>query len=181
MHRNKVISLLNRYQPTILKEIVAKTKMLEFIQTNENCFERTLEIGHITGSAWLLNKNLDQALLIHHAKLNKWFQLGGHDDGDSDILNVAIKEAQEESGILAIEAVIPDIFDIDIHEIPANKKDQVHFHYDIRFLLKVTSNEEIQINEEAKALAWIGKDESKLPTIEESILRMHQKWISLIK
>ncbi len=178
MHRNKIILLLNRYEPSS-NEIEAKKNILKFIEENENCFERSLEIGHITGSAWLLNKHGDHALLMHHAKLNRWFQPGGHADGDSDILAVAIKEAKEESGISAIEAVMPDIFDIDIHEIPANKKDKAHFHYDIRFLLKVTSDEELQINEEAHELLWIGKNADKSYLNEDSIRRMHNKWINL--
>lgn len=179
MHRNEIINLLNEYQPALSKELKAKERLLKFIKENQDCFKRELEIGHVTGSAWLLNKDGDKALLMHHAKLDRWFQVGGHADGNSDILAVAIKEAQEESGIISIEAVNPGIFDLDIHEIQANSKDKAHYHYDVRFLLKVTSDEELQINEEAKALLWVGKDINKLPTREESILRMHQKWIEL--
>ena len=179
MHRNKVINLLKLYQPTH-KEFGYKNRLLKFIDENKNCFDRELETGHITGSAWLINKTGDKALLIHHAKLNKWLQPGGHADGDPDILSVAIKEASEESGISSISPVSEEIFDIDIHEIPANKKEQSHFHYDIRFILQVTSDEEITINRESHELLWYGKDIKSLPTKEESVLRMHRKWTNQI-
>ena len=90
---------------------------------------------------------------------------------------MAIKEAQEESGIQAIIAIDNQIFDIDIHAIPANSKDKEHFHYDIRFLLQVQSDEKQQINEESKELRWIGKSKANLPTNEESITRMFNKWL----
>ena len=113
MKRQGLIQLLNQYNPSDA-EITIKNDMLSFIDANEDCFERSLEIGHVTGSSWLLNKAGDKALLMHHRKLNKWLQLGGHADGDSDILAVALKEAQEESGITSIEPVNNRIFDIDI-------------------------------------------------------------------
>jgi 8-oxo-dGTP pyrophosphatase MutT (NUDIX family) len=175
MKRNNLIKLLERYNP-VGDEAVAKAEMLKFIRANENCFDREFKIGHITGSSWLINKQGDKALLMHHAKLDKWLQLGGHADGESDILAVAIKEASEESGIKAIEPKSSDIFDIDIHKIPANKKDKEHFHYDVRFLLQVTSEENIEVNEESKELRWISKDKKELPTNEMSVVRMFQKW-----
>ena len=142
MHREKLIKLLNEYTPT-QEEILFKDKILSFVNQYENCFERSLEIGHITASSWLLNKEKTKALLMHHAKLNMWVQLGGHCDGDPDVLEVAIKEAQEESGIQNIKAVSDKIFDIDIHLIPETKKEKSHYHYDVRFLLYVASDERI--------------------------------------
>lgn len=150
--------------------------MLTFIDTYENCFERSLEIGHITASCWLINKDSSKALMLHHAKLDRWFQLGGHCDGNPDTLAVAIKEAQEESGINNIVAVTPEIFDIDIHLIPENKKEKAHYHYDVRYLLQVTGYEEIIQNRESKALAWIDKDRKALPTDTLSVVRMFNKW-----
>ncbi len=178
MHRNHLLKLLNSYTPTD-EEVDAKNRTIEFVKTHENCFERSLTIGHITASAWLLNKTMDKSLLTHHMKLDDWFQLGGHCDGDADVLGVAIKEAQEESGILSIEPVIESIFDLDVHQIPANPRDAAHHHYDIRFLLRVTSDEEIQTNRESKELRWIGKDSKELPTHQRSVVRMFEKWLRI--
>jgi 8-oxo-dGTP pyrophosphatase MutT (NUDIX family) len=78
-----------------------------------------------------------------------WLQLGGHADGDNDILRVALKEASEESGISSIKDISEEIFDIDVHQIPANKNEKAHIHYDIRFILQVSSDEKIKINHES--------------------------------
>ncbi len=179
MKRTLLLNLLNAYTPSEPEELLYKEEMLEFLQKEENCFERSLEIGHFTASSWLLNKTKDQALLMHHAKLNIWCQLGGHCDGESDLLAVAIKEAKEESGISKIAPLQKEIYDIDIHVIPANPKEKEHKHYDIRFLLYVVSEEQPIQNHESKALLWIDKKNSTLPSQEQSILRMHKKWQKL--
>ena len=177
MKRNVLLNMLQRYTPSAPEEIIFKRDTINFIQEHENCFERSLAIGHITASCWLLNKDGDAALLMHHAKLDRWFQLGGHCDGDSDVLAVAIKEAQEESGIMEIVPVDGEIFDIDIHLIPENSKEKAHYHYDIRFLLHVVSDESVIQNSESKALSWISKDFNKLPTQQHSVVRMFNKWV----
>lgn len=179
MKRNILIKKLQQYCPVASEEILFKERILEFIKQYENCFERSLEIGHITASTWLLNKDKSKALLMHHTKLDKWFQLGGHCDGDPDTLNVAIKEAIEESGIQNIAPLSEKIFDIDIHLIPANSKEKEHYHYDVRFLLYVTSDEQIVQNHESKQLQWIGKNKNELMTDNLSVVRMFNKWISL--
>ncbi|MGL4539621.1 MAG: NUDIX hydrolase [Candidatus Rhabdochlamydia sp.] len=176
MRRNNIIKLLQKYVASEA-EIACKKKMLEFIQSHENCFDRSLKIGHMTASAWLVNESNSKALLMHHAKLGQWFQLGGHCDGDSDLLAVALKEASEESGITQIHAISKEIFDIDIHLIPKNKKEQAHYHYDVRFLLQSSNNEICISNRESKELRWVGKEEI-LPTSNPSVIRMFTKWIS---
>ena len=170
--RKEVLNLLKTYRPSP-EEVVFKERMIAFIEEHPRCFERSLEIGHVTASAWLLNKGGTKALLMHHAKLNKWVQPGGHCDGNPHVLEVAIQEAQEESGILQIEAVSSSIFDLDIHEIPERGEVKAHLHYDIRFLLQVTSDEKMKKNGESKELLWVDK---KLPTQSRSVVRMFMKW-----
>lgn len=179
MIQNNLTQLLANYDPKAPEEQVYKEQMLTFIAEHTNCFERSCVIGHITASAWLLNNDYSKALLMHHTKLDKWFQLGGHCDGDSDVLRVAIKEAQEESGIQSIVPVSKDIFDIDIHLIPARKQEIAHYHYDVRFLLQVVGNEEVQQNGESKELRWIDKNLDELPTQQRSVTRMFEKWLVL--
>lgn len=178
MHRANLVKLLHNYNPTFEDEINFKQQMLAFVNQHPDCFERSLEIGHVTASAWLLSKDGTTALLMHHTKLNNWFQLGGHCDGDSDVLAVAIKEAQEESGIKNIVPVSTEIFDIDIHLIPANSREKAHDHYDVRFLLQVNSDEQVVQNKESKELRWIPKNASLLPTQSRSVVRMFDKWIN---
>lgn len=180
MHRNTLLQLLSQYNPSNPREILVKDQMITFINQHNNCFERSLELGHITASAWVLNKDKTKALLMLHAKLNQWLQLGGHCDGNPDVLTVAIKEAQEESGIKSIVPISKNIFDIDIFLNPANKKESAYYHYDVRFLLQITSNEQVIQNRESKELRFIGKNRNELPTNSLSVVRMFEKWIALL-
>lgn len=179
MKRKQLIELLENYFPIRQEEQEYKAKTLEFVRRSEDCFERSAHPGHITASAWLVSKNGLEALLTHHAKLNLWIQLGGHCDGNPDPLSVAIKEAQEESGILDITPIQSTIFDIDVHLIPETKLEKMHYHYDIRFLLKVNSNETIKCSDESHELRWISKNLVDLPTRELSVTRMFDKWLAL--
>ena len=179
MYRNNLKSLLLNYYPQDVAEQVYKLQMLDFLNIHEDCFERTCNIGHFTASCWLLNKTQDKALLLHHAKLNQWFQLGGHCDGDYNLLNVALKEAKEESGINDIEPISTGIFDIDIHLIPQIKKEKAHYHYDIRFLLQITSDAPLISNLESKDLKWFSKDKKQLPPVNASVIRMFDKWVGV--
>ena len=178
MHRNFLLQLLEKYRPTTEQEIYAKLNMQDFVNEHTDCFERSLLKGHITGSAVLLNRDLTEVLLMHHAKLDVWCQLGGHCDGEANVLEVALKEAQEESGINAITPISAEIFDLDVHHIPAMHGVPSHYHYDVRFLFKVDSNEQVLRNNESKDMRWFGLRD-QLPTNAESILRMFRKLIDL--
>jgi NUDIX domain. len=180
MKRKSLLQLLQNYYPTDQQELIFKKQMIDFINAHEDCFERSLPIGHITASAWLLNADHTKALMMHHKKLDRWFQLGGHCDGDSDVRAVAIKEAQEESGIADIVSLKNDIFDIDIHLIPANAKEPEHYHYDVRFLLGVVGDADIVQNSESNELRWIGISRKDLPTDNPSVVRMFHKWINFL-
>ncbi len=149
-----------------------------FVRAHEDCFERSCIPGHITGSAWLLNRAGDQVLLTHHRKLNMWLQLGGHSDGDARTDAVAQREAEEESG-LAVVLAVPEILDLDVHVIPARAEEPEHLHYDVRFAFLVRSSEEFVVSEESNALAWVPVDELDTVPDEVSMLRMARKWREL--
>lgn len=176
MHRKDLTNKITVYNPEFDEEVKFRVSFLSFIRQHTDCFERSLKIGHITGSAWIINQSRDKALLTHHRKLNRWLQLGGHADGDSDIIRVASKEAEEESGLKSLRLLETNIFDIDIHTIPARKEDPEHLHYDVRFLFEADENEELIVSNESKELAWVSFDELKKVTNEnDSILRMVKK------
>ncbi len=177
MHRTNLLSLLNNYYPIDVHENESKEKTITFIQQYPDCFERSLEVGHITASCWLVNQDNTKALLTHHKKLNMWIQLGGHCDGNADVLAVALKEAQEESGITDIQPFFCNIFDIDVHLIPENKKEKAHYHHDIRFLLQAGHENSI-ISDESHDLLWITKNRSSLPSNNPSVVRMFNKWVT---
>ena len=175
MHRNPLLTLLEHYQTTEQNEQEMVAETINFIQDNPNCFERALQIGHITGSAWIIDETKQYALLMHHQKLDRWFQPGGHADGESNILEVAIKEATEETGLSIIKTLSNSIFDVDIHLIPENKKEAAHFHYDIRFLFEADKETVLKINSESKELKWIKLVEIKNFNDSESVMRMVRK------
>ena len=175
MHRNSLLEKLSVYTPYDEHEAAMARALREFVAANSNCFERSLQIGHITGSAWIVDRDRTHALLTHHRKLNKWLQLGGHADGDPDILRVALREALEESNLDSIQPISENIFDVDIHVIPARGAEPEHLHYDVRFLLQADGNAPLTVSEESRSLAWIPLDEITRVNPEESIARMVAK------
>jgi 8-oxo-dGTP pyrophosphatase MutT (NUDIX family) len=150
--------------------------MIEFAAQHENCCERSLRIGHMTGSAWVVDHEHKHALLTHHRKLNRWMQVGGHADGNRNLLEVAMREAREESGLTSLRALSIEPFDIDIHEIPERGPEPRHLHYDVRFLLEAHREEPLIVSEESHALAWLPLAELTARTdLDESLKRMVRK------
>tara|TARA_E500000331_G_scaffold356749_1_gene416061 strand:+ start:345 stop:896 length:552 start_codon:yes stop_codon:yes gene_type:complete len=175
VHRNNILAKLDSYLKKFPDEQETVNQMVSFVEANKDCFERTLSIGHITGSAWLMDENYERALLTHHRKLDRWLQPGGHADGQSNVLAVAMRESEEESGLAEIEPVSDSLFDIDIHLIPARGNEAEHFHYDCRFLLRSVGSDQYTVSEESDDLAWILLSDMASYTSEVSITRMVDK------
>lgn len=174
MHRTGLLAMLSDYVPADEFEWAMWEKTIAFVEENPACFERTLLIGHITASAWVVSPDRRQVLLMHHRKLNRWFQPGGHCDGDPDVLAVAMKEVLEETGVAA-SPLSAGIFDVDVHTIPGNGRETAHYHYDIRFLLEADPGRKVARNHEAKEVLWVPMEEVGLYSASESILRMVRK------
>jgi 8-oxo-dGTP pyrophosphatase MutT (NUDIX family) len=175
VHRQVLLSKLVVYRPSDAHEARMAERLRQFVEIHTDCFQRSLLVGHVTGSAWIVDAERAFALLTHHRKLDKWLQPGGHADGDSDILRVALREAREESGLAAIRPVSDDIFDIDIHTIPARGAEPEHLHYDVRFLLEADRTAPLTISAESRSLEWVAPDRIALLNPEESIARMVAK------
>lgn len=140
-------------------------------------YVRTRLTGHFTGSSWLVSADGERALLTHHKKLDRWLQLGGHADGDMDLAAVALKEAEEESGLVDL-VVDPRLFDIDLHFIPEHKGVPGHWHYDARFVVTATGSERFSISDESNDLAWRRIDElAEDPHMDASLRRMARRWL----
>ena len=157
MHRQELLALLKRHRTPFNSEAGYVTRTCRFIEQHEDCFDSHLWPGHVTGSAWVVNPARAKILLLHHRKHDQWFQPGGHADGDSDILRVALREAHEETGLPYehINLVDGDIFDVDIHTVPASGPDPEHLHYDIRFLVEVDDGLPVPGNDESHDIMWI--------------------------
>jgi len=173
MDRHSIVRMMQSYETDFKEEQKFITRFLELL-SQENSFQRTHLPGHITGSAWIINPERTKTLLVHHAKLNKWVQPGGHADGDENILNVALREAEEETGLKNLRP-LTDIFDLDIHIIPERKDFREHFHYDIRFLVSGNEQDSIIVSEESHDVKWINLSALEDFTVERSVLRMRDK------
>ncbi len=174
MNQTAVLQLLNAHQAADAHEQQMLERLITFVSDYDNFYSRELSVGHITASAWIVDEANSHALLLHHGKLNKWLQPGGHVEEDADILSASIREAHEETGV-DVKPHSEKIFDVDIHEIPARPNEPAHFHYDIRFLLIADRAAPLLVSSESKDLAWVAIDEIERLTQEESVLRMARK------
>jgi len=172
------IALLDAYAQAFPDEIDVVGVFRELASTDANAARRERQAGHLTGSAWLVTADGERVLLTHHRKLDRWLQLGGHADGDADLARVALREAEEESGLLDLE-VETIVFDLDRHRIPARGDEPEHWHYDVRFVVRARGSEAFVVGEESHALAWrdvaeIARDDAA----DVSLRRMARKWLA---
>lgn len=159
-------------------ECESAEKILTFLSQEKRHFHREQLDGHITASAIVVNQNLTKILLTYHAKFDKWMQLGGHADGDSDTIRVAHREGYEESGLPPEEIKLfnEEIFDLDIHDIPEKGNEPAHMHYDIGYIFQAHDKVPLQISAESKDLGWKSVDELlKTDTLQSRMRRMLEK------
>jgi 8-oxo-dGTP pyrophosphatase MutT (NUDIX family) len=151
---------------------------MAFLDEVERPFDREQATGHFTGSAWLVSADGEMVLLTHHRKLNRWLQLGGHADGDSDLAGVALREAHEESGLSGLR-VDPEIFDVDRHWIPERKGEPGHRHYDVRYVVHASADDAFVVSDESLELAWVSiRTLADADDTDESLRRMAHKWLA---
>jgi 8-oxo-dGTP pyrophosphatase MutT (NUDIX family) len=175
--RRGLLELLDAFERVGPENGPAVELFREFGLAHADCFERSCVPGHFTGSCWLVDLTGQRVLLTHHRKLNRWLQLGGHADGDSDLARVALREAEEESGLTGL-IVEPVIFDLDRHVIPARGNDPEHFHYDVRFVVRTTGSEDFVVGDESHDLAWRGIGQiAGDPSLDASLRRMSRRWL----
>lgn len=157
MHREELLKLLDRHDTRFNVEAGYVARTREFVTGHTDCFHCDLWPGHVTGSAWVVNPDRDKVLLMHHRKHEQWFQPGGHADGDADILRVALRETHEETGISSgqIQLVDGEVFDVDIHTIPASMRGPRHQHYDVRFLVEIDDQIPVPGNDESHQVLWV--------------------------
>lgn len=155
-------------------EVVAQ--FLALLDDPADPFVRERLQGHLTGGAWLVSADGQRTLLTHHRKLGRWLQLGGHADGDTDMARVALKEAEEESGLMDL-SVEGGIFDLDRHWIPERKDVPGHWHYDVRYVVRANGSEAYLVSEESLELAW-REIAPMADDADASISRMARKWLA---
>ncbi len=179
MTREDLVRELSEYQTPYPSEQRFVSAFLLLLQ-EKGAFERGHMIpGHVTGSAWITDPANQFVLLTHHAKLNRWLQPGGHADGDEDVLRVATREGNEETGVTMLRLVSPAIYDLDIHRIPAKGDVPAHLHYDIRYHFHADKDAPLVVTSESHALAWVSLEElARQCGNNDSMLRMADKLAS---
>jgi len=175
--REKLLIDLNKYIPFDSHEKEMVGKVISLIENTSDCFHNNSFPAHMTASAWIIDNSSTHLLFTHHRKLNKWLQLGGHADGEENLVNAATREAMEESGLKSVRLAATGIFDVDIHEIPARKDIPAHYHYDVRYLFKADKDEPLIISDESHDLKWLAINEVEKYNNSRSILRMLEKTI----
>ncbi|MBA8884794.1 NUDIX hydrolase [Dokdonella fugitiva] len=177
-HQLHWLALLDAYAAAHPDEHEVVACFRELLSTDAHAARRERREGHLTGAAWLVSGDGARVLLTHHRKLDRWLQLGGHADGDADLARVALREAEEESGLTGLE-LEPAVFDLDRHRIPARGAEPEHWHYDVRFVVHARGSEAFVVGEESFALAW--RDISAIahdPHADVSLRRMARKWLA---
>lgn len=174
------LELLRRHQQRQLDphEMAMVEATIAFIEQHPDCLQRSQLLGHLTGSAWIIDPERRRTLLTHHRKLDLWLQLGGHADGDPDLLEVALREAREESGLTEVRVVSAELFDVDRHRIPARAHVPEHWHFDLRFLLEADPAAPLTVTDESHDLAWVELDQVASLNPEESMARMVRKTLT---
>ncbi len=201
MHRSHILSDLSRYQELWAqatphatpyesgRELATLDRMVGFVKRCDGAFERSTLEGHLTGSALVVSRDLNHVLLTLHGKLGKWLQLGGHADGHNLLHEVAMREAEEESGLtglsfLDFESVLmpsvpahvrPLPLDLDCHDIPERPGEPRHVHYDVRYVIVADRAQPLVISEESKDLRWFDLAEARVVAPEASTLRQFDK------
>ena len=171
--------LLENYRPFDRHETAMVARLKAFLAEKGEHFGRELagiapHWGHVTGSAWIVDESGENVVLVFHRKLEKWVQPGGHCEGQSEVLEVAVREAREETG-LDVWAHDTTIFDIDAHEIPEYWNTPAHVHYDVRFLLRAHLGQTPVVSDESGDVKWVSLEEAQKFSGEASIARMIAK------
>jgi len=187
MHRNGLIDMLERYERAHPGEVACARRILELVRAHDDCFDRRCLPGHITASAWIVSHDHTRFLMTHHRKLGRWLQLGGHADGEANVLDVALREAREESGMQHFSVphsappAAPMPVDIDVHRIPAHGGEPEHEHHDIRFLFVAAGEQALRISDESNDLRWFELRQLDALGTDESVHRLARKARRLLR
>ncbi len=155
-----LLKQIQNYKPYNKQEKKDKEIFLRYLSEFDNSLDRENEYGHLTSSAFVLNEDRNKILMIHHNIYDAWGWLGGHADGDSDLLHVAIKEVKEESGINKVKPIVKDIFTLDTLPVLGHEKRgeyvPAHAHLSVAFLLEADEEESLHIKEdENSGVRWV--------------------------
>jgi 8-oxo-dGTP pyrophosphatase MutT (NUDIX family) len=155
MRHLDLLAQLERYRPADALEARHHAAIVDLVSNAEGAFDRGhFDPGHITASCFIVAG--DSLLLHHHRRLDRWLQMGGHVEIDEHPKEAALREGSEESGLRDLALAVDDIFDLDIHVIPAAKGEPEHRHFDVRYVARTASPGAVVIDRaESNDVAWV--------------------------
>ena len=156
--------LIEKYEPVDEQEEADKKTILKFMENSSDYLTRENTVAHFSASNWIVNKERTKVLMIFHNIYNSWAWTGGHADGDEDLLHVARKEAEEESGLKNLKLLSDGIASIEILTVNGHVKRgkyvSSHLHFNCTFIFEADENEPIRMKEdENKGVEWIPVEE----------------------
>ena len=176
----------NNYIPRGEQEISDKKAIMNFINHNDDCLKRTNLIAHVTASAFVLNKTMDRILFIHHNIFNSWGWVGGHNDSHPNLLEVAMKEALEETGISKVEPFNDEIISLDVIYVENHIKNGLfvgdHLHLNATYLLIASEEEKLVVKEDENSdVKWFNISDVMEQVTEVRIKDIYIKIFDRIK
>ena len=169
----KIVEEIKKYRPCNGQEQRDKSVILDFLEKNEDAFFRSNLIAHMTASSWIVNPQRTKTLMVYHNIYDSWSWTGGHADGETDLLSVALREAREETGIAHVRPVSPEIFSLEVLTVDGHEKRGVyvpsHLHMNVTYLLEAEESDTLRIcKEENSGVAWF--------TLEEALKASTEPW-----
>jgi 8-oxo-dGTP pyrophosphatase MutT (NUDIX family) len=160
-------------------------QVIGFVSSHDHPFDRAIVEGHLTGSALVVSSNGREVLLLHHHKLLRWLQPGGHaEPGERSGEAVALREALEETGIagLTLHPHAPRPLDVDVHQIPARRDEPAHEHLDLRYLVVAPGDAVVAPGEgESERIRWFGWDELPGLDLDPGLVRAFAKARAIVQ
>lgn len=171
---------ISQYKPYNDQEAKDQEEIVRYLKKYDNLLTRENEIAHFTSSAWVVNQKRTKVLMAYHNIYQSWSWLGGHTDGDADLLHVALKETNEETSLKNITPVSEDIYSIEILDVPAHIKKgkpiAKHLHLNLTYLIEANENERTSIKvDENSGVEWMSLAEAVEGCSEPKMKVVYQK------
>ena len=161
----ELIRAIEKYRPWNQQEQQDQAELLRRLKSGEPLLGRENCSAHFTASAWVVSPQRDQVLMAYHNLYDSWAWLGGHADGEADLLSVAMREVREESGLVGVRPVLEDIFSLEILAVSGHEKRgeyvPSHLHFNVTYLLEADPKAPVRCKaDENKGVAWFSLDQA---------------------
>ncbi len=176
---------IENYIPFNEQEKKDKEQFLRFIDTFDDVLTRDNIFGHFSASAFLVNKKRNKMVVVYHIINDGWIYPGGHADGDDNLLSVAVREVEEETGLKA-KILDENIYAIQSAPVKGHIKSgkyvSSHIHFDVLYLMEADDRIPLKYKEnESKGVKWISFEEADDKTMCDFIRPIHKKIIEKLK